>query len=79
MYRCTTTLLAGLALAGAMAPAASTASPIAQIACMHATIGGQSKCIAKGQFCSRSLASQYRRYGLKCTRRDANGRYHLTS
>jgi hypothetical protein len=33
----------------------------------------------QGQFCSRSHASQYRRYGLKGTKRDANGRYHLTT
>ena len=79
MYRRTAALLGGIALAVAVPTATSTAAPVARIACTHATIGGQSKCIAKGQFCSRSHASQYRRYGLKCTKRDANGRYHLTT
>jgi hypothetical protein len=79
MHRPTATLLAAIALAVAMPTATATAGPVARSACTHATIGGQSKCIARGQFCSRSHASQYRRYGLKCTKRDANGRYHLTT
>jgi hypothetical protein len=44
---------------------------------MYAVIGGKSKCIARGQFCARRYAIQYRRYGLSCTRLDRNGRYHL--
>ena len=75
--------IAALGLLGAapvVAPAAPTAptqstSPF--ITCTRATIGGQSKCIARGQFCARRYASQYRRYGLFCTKRDVNGRYHL--
>jgi hypothetical protein len=51
--------------------------PVAHIACKQATIGGQSKCIARGQFCARAYARDYRRYGLSCTKRDVNGRYHL--
>jgi hypothetical protein len=72
--------IAALGLLGAapvVAPAAPAqpASPV--ITCKQATIGGQSKCIARGQYCARSHASDYRRYGLSCTKRDVNGRYHL--
>jgi hypothetical protein len=64
----------------AVAPAATPAAPTAQpslVTCKRATIGGQHKCIARGQFCAVRYASQYRRYGLSCAYRDANGRYHL--
>jgi hypothetical protein len=64
----------------AVAPAATPAAPAAQpslVSCKRATIGGQHKCIARGQFCAVRYASQYRRYGLSCTHRDVNGRYHL--
>ena len=64
-----------LAAAPAVTPAA--AGHVTAIACKSATIGGASKCIARGQFCARAHASQYRRYGLSCTKRDVNGRYHL--
>lgn len=53
------------------------AGVLAQSACTRATIGGRTKCIARGQFCARSHARDYRRYGLSCTKRDRNGRYHL--
>jgi hypothetical protein len=66
------------ALSGnAVAAPAAGHGPVAQIACKKATIGGQSKCIARGQFCARAHARDYRRYGLSCTKRDVNGRYHL--
>jgi hypothetical protein len=63
----------GLLVAAPAAPARH-ASPVT---CRSATIGGQHKCIARGQFCAVRFASQYRRYGLSCTKRDVNGRYHL--
>jgi hypothetical protein len=44
----------------------------------HAVINGSEKCLRRGQFCARAADQQYRRYGLRCTRRDATGRYHLT-
>ena len=72
--------LAGLAAALSLAavPAAASASHTAPIVtCKTATIGGQSKCIARGQYCARAHARDYRRYGLSCTNRDARGRYHL--
>jgi hypothetical protein len=59
----------------AVSPAA--ANP-AHVSCKRAVIGGKHKCIARGQYCSRSHQSDYRRYGYSCSRRDRNGRYHLT-
>ena len=72
--------IAALGLLGAapvVAPAAPAKPTSPVITCTRATIGGQSKCIARGQYCAHSHASDYRRYGLSCTKRDANGRYHL--
>jgi hypothetical protein len=68
--------IAALALVGA-APTASSADPAVHAACTSARIGGQHKCIARGQFCARSHQRDYRRYGYSCSKRDRNGRYHL--
>lgn len=65
------------ALASTTSAAAASGRPVAHSACTHATIAGESKCIARGQFCKRSAQSSYRRYGLSCSKLDANGRYHL--
>jgi hypothetical protein len=73
-------LAASLALVGAVPAASSMASaPVAHASCTYARIAGQTKCIARGQYCSRTRRAMrdYRRYGLSCTKRDANGRYHL--
>lgn len=78
MRRALATLLAVAALGGAAAvPGAAHGAYIAHAACQQATIGGQSRCIGRGQFCARAHASDYRRYGFSCTKRDRNGRYHL--
>jgi hypothetical protein len=74
-------LLAALSLAGAapvVVSEASASGPQASAACTHARIDGKSKCIARGQFCKHSVASQYRKYGYKCNKKDRNGRWHLT-
>jgi hypothetical protein len=63
----------GLLVAAPAAPARHAAVAV----CKSATIGGQHKCIARGQYCAVGFASQYRRYGLSCTKRDVRGRYHL--
>jgi curli biogenesis system outer membrane secretion channel CsgG len=73
--------VAALALVGA-APTASTATssspePAVHAACTSAKIGGQRKCIARGQFCARAHQRDYKRYGYSCSKRDRNGRYHL--
>jgi hypothetical protein len=69
-------LTAALGLLAA-APVVAPAQPASVVNCRSATIGGQHKCIARGQFCAVRFASQYRRYGLSCSKRDVNGRYHL--
>ena len=74
-------LAAAVSLAGAapvVAAEASASGPSARAACTHARIDGKSKCIARGQFCKHSVASQYRKYGYKCNHKDRNGRWHLT-
>jgi hypothetical protein len=65
-----------LALLGP-ATASNAASPVAHSSCSQARIAGQSKCIARGQFCKRSAQRDYQRYGYSCSKRDRNGRYHL--
>lgn len=69
--------IGGTATASAM-PATSSDSPQAQVSCRYASIGGKRKCIARGQFCARAYQRDYRRYGYSCSKRDRNGRYHLT-
>jgi hypothetical protein len=44
----------------------------------HAIIGGQHKCLRRGQFCARSRDRDYHRYGYHCHKRDSRGNYHLT-
>jgi hypothetical protein len=78
MRRLSIAALAAAALAVAPAPAGfASTGPVAHIACVKATIGGQSKCIARGQYCARAHQRDYKRYGFSCSTRDARGRYHL--
>jgi hypothetical protein len=75
--------LAGSILALAIPAAGATAAsngPTAHIACKQARIEGQSKCIARGQFCRHTARAEkdYERYGLRCSKRDARGNWHLT-
>lgn len=51
--------------------------PVAQIACKRATIGGQSRCIARGQYCAKRYERDYRKYGYSCSKKDSRGRWHL--
>jgi hypothetical protein len=44
----------------------------------QAVINRTQKCLRRGQFCAHAADRQYRRYGFRCTRRDARGNYHLT-
>lgn len=70
-----------LALGGGLAattPVVAVAkAPQAQAACKRAKIGGQSRCIARGQFCARRYQRDYLRYGYSCSKRDARGNWHL--
>ena len=71
-------LLGVAAALGLLAAAPAAPAHHASVAvCMSATIGGQHRCIARGQYCAVRFASQYRPYGLSCTKRDVRGRYHL--
>jgi hypothetical protein len=78
MRRLLLSAVAAATLAAAPAHAAGHA-PVAHVACIHATIKGQPKCIARGQFCAHDARAMrdYRRYGFTCSKRDANGRWHL--
>lgn len=81
MHRRAVGLLAALSILAA-APAVgttATGSPAVRTACVHATILGKSKCIAKGQYCTHSKAANrdYHKYGYHCGKRDSKGRYHL--
>jgi hypothetical protein len=66
------------------APAAPPSAPAAIVTktCrgrfVHGVINGAQKCLARGEFCAHAADRQYRRYGFHCTKRDANGSYHLT-
>jgi hypothetical protein len=82
--------LAAAAAAFAAAPAVAPVfndSPVAPATAVaktcsagfkHAVINGSEKCLRRGQFCARAADRQYRRYGFRCIRRDAGGRYHLS-
>jgi hypothetical protein len=77
--------VAGVAIVGALIAGApvTSAEPVrssshATTSCKRATIGGVRKCLARGQYCSRRYQRAYHRYGFSCSRRDYNGRYHLT-
>lgn len=80
MRRLLVAAVASAALLPAVSPSVAASRPAAvQLACTKAKIAGESKCIARGQYCSRSAQAMrdYRKYGLSCTKRDRNGRYHL--
>jgi hypothetical protein len=63
--------LATTTQARATAPRASVAS------CVYGRIGGQTKCLRRGEYCSYRLRRQYPRYGFVCGKRDRRGDYHL--
>jgi hypothetical protein len=77
------TVILGLALATGL-PTGAPARPAAMIAktCrsgyVHAVIGGEQKCLHRGEFCAHRYDRQYRRYGFRCARRDDRGNYNLS-
>ena len=80
-------ILVATVLAAFAAATATPAAPQAQAAALktcssgwkHAVIGGEHKCLRAGQFCARRYDAQYRSYGYRCVRYDANvQRYRLT-
>ena len=82
MQRIIGAVLAAMAIAGTSAVPA-TASPVATIAktCSHGyvrgVIGGQQKCLRRGEFCSYTERSQYHRYGFNCVLLKPSNTYHL--
>jgi hypothetical protein len=73
------------AISGAGATTTTPATAVAAAAAKpcsagykHAVIGGQHKCLRRGQFCARSRDAEYHRYGYHCHKRDSRGNYHLT-
>jgi hypothetical protein len=83
-YLAAVALALGVAFAAPVGGEASTNGPVAEMAktCgsgyVHARINGAEKCLRRGEYCAHSANRQYRRYGYSCTKRDANGAYHLT-
>ena len=59
-----------------VAHSSSTASA-ARFLCTPARIGGQRKCLQRGQFCTRAYQRQYRRYGFSCSKPAGNGKFRL--
>lgn len=58
-----------LATAAALAvPATASIHTGTALACTKAKIGGATKCLQRGQFCSPSHKRQYPRYGFHCVR-----------
>jgi hypothetical protein len=57
----------GVAVAASLAvPAGTSLHAGTALACTSARIGGASKCLQRGQFCSPSYKRQYPRYGFHC-------------
>jgi hypothetical protein len=71
------TFIGGLPAGAATQPAAIVAKTCSA-AYVHAVIGGQQKCLHRGEFCAHRYARQYRQYGFSCTQTDRRGYYHLT-
>ena len=82
MRRLLAAMLAAVAVGGAAA-APGAAAPVATSAktCghgyTHAVIGGQQKCLRRGEFCSYSERNQYHRYGFNCVLLKPSDTYHL--
>lgn len=55
--------------AGVAVPAGASLHAGTALACTKASIGGATKCLQRGQFCSPSLKRQYPRYGFHCVNR----------
>ena len=82
-FLATLSVVVGIALFGG-SPAATAHQSVAVAAktCpagyVHAVIGGQQKCLHRGEFCAHRYQRQYQRYGFSCTEKDSRGNYHLT-
>src|ERR1700753_4214912 len=52
--------------ASAKAPVRATAAKACSSGYVSARIGGEQKCLRRGEYCARGYASQYHRYGYNC-------------
>jgi hypothetical protein len=83
MRRFFAVMLAATALAGGAATNGSAAPTVAITAktCghgyVHGVIGGQQKCLRRGEFCSHRYGNQYHRYGFNCVLLRPSDTYHL--
>jgi hypothetical protein len=64
--------------AGAVSQSPAVIAKTCSAGYVHAVIGGQQKCLRRGEFCAHGYARQYQRYGFSCTKIDNRGNYHLT-
>jgi len=55
--------------AGLAVPTSASLHAGTALACTKARIGGATKCLQRGQFCSPSHKRQYPRYGFHCVNR----------
>ncbi len=69
---------ASQAPARSASPTVATAAKTCSAGYKHAVVGGEHKCLRRGQFCARSRHREYHRYGHHCHKRDSAGNYHLT-
>lgn len=69
------TLAALAALAACIAVPSSAAAKTCSGAYVHAVIGGEQKCLGRGEYCAVRDKRQYRRYGFACE--DVDGSYRL--
>jgi len=67
-----------VALGAAPGPPVAVAAKTCSSGYTHAVIGGEQKCLRRGEFCAHRYNAQYHRYGFSCTKRDSRGDYHLT-
>jgi len=61
------------------APSVALAAKPCSSGWTHAVIGGEHKCLRRGQFCARRYDRQYHRYDYHCHKYDSRvNRYRLT-
>jgi hypothetical protein len=57
------------------APHVAVAAKTCSAGYTHAVIGGQQKCLRRGEYCAKRYKKQYRHYGYRCVK--AKGAYRL--
>jgi hypothetical protein len=63
-------ILAAAAVGGGLAavPGAASAKTCSS-GYVHGVIGGEQKCLRRGEFCAHSYANEYHSYGFNCVRK----------